>query len=278
MIDLHMHSTASDGTDSPAALIAACKEQGITHAVLTDHDTIAGVSEFLTEAEKAGITAVTGIEFSAAYDGELHILVYGADIQNREYCDMIEQMQNSRKNRIHAMTQKLMDGGYAISHEAVARFAAGGVPGRPHIAQALVEAGYAEDITQAFGRYLNAGCPGFVERFKLTQEQILAMAKKAGGIAVLAHPKLIFHPDIEGLVAQLSDLGLQGLEAFYPEHSNEECAYFCKLAQQYGLFVTQGSDHHGGMRSTTWLGKEQRGQDHPLLQAGVRTIFEKSRG
>ena len=274
-IDLHIHSTASDGTDSPETLAIQCAEKGVDYAALTDHDTLAGSSAFLKTAKRLGIQAVNGIEFSAQYTGELHILVYRVNLEDASFRGVVKEVMRHRSTRVVAMTQKLIDQGYDISHEQVQKYAAGGAPGRPHIARALVEKGYAKTIDQAFCKYLNVGCPGFVKRKNLTPTQILQAANTAGGVAVLAHPKLTYAPNFDKLFCELKYLGLAGVEAFYPEHSDEECKYFCELAQKYGLFVTQGSDFHGRMRSSTDLGKEKRGNENPLLKQGLHVIFEK---
>lgn len=160
-IDLHMHSTASDGTDKPEEIVRQCAEQGLEYAVLTDHDTIAGVAAFATEAQKQGIKTVSGIEFSANSEKEMHILIYGADLQNAEFCALMTELAKRRSSRIAEMTQKLIDLGFGITHEQVWRF--GGkrlCPGRPHIALALVEAGEAASVDEAFRKYLKVGLPG----------------------------------------------------------------------------------------------------------------------
>lgn len=277
-IDLHMHSTASDGTDKPEEIARQCAEQGLEYAVLTDHDTIAGVAAFATEAQKQGIKTVSGIEFSADSEKEMHILVYGADLQNAEFCVLMTELAKRRSSRIAEMTQKLINLGFGITHEQVRRFAANGVPGRPHIALALVEVGEAASVDEAFRKYLKVGCPGYVPRRGVGWEQILSAGLAAGGLPVLAHPKFTYAADFDALISQMKAAGLAGIEAFYPEHDDAECAYFCALAEKYGLFVTQGSDYHGHIRPSTYLGKECRGEGHPLLLRGIHEIFEKKQG
>ena len=277
-IDLHMHSTASDGTDAPQKVAQRCAQNELEYAVLTDHDTIAGSAVFQAEAQKLGIRTTTGVEFSANSEGELHILVYGADTQNAEFCALMAELAQKRNERVTKMTQRLMDCGCNISHDQVRRYAENGVPGRPHIALALVESGEAASVDEAFERYLKVGCLGYVPRRGVCEERILAVGRAAGGLPVLAHPKLTYAPDFDALIHRLKEEGLAGIEAFYPKHEDAECVCFCALAEKYGLFVTQGSDYHGVLHPSVYLGKEGRGQGHPLLLRGIREIFEKKRG
>ncbi|MGI6665207.1 MAG: PHP domain-containing protein [Christensenellaceae bacterium] len=270
-IDLHMHSTTSDGTVAAKDLPAACRAAGITHAVLTDHDTIGGVKSFLAAAKKKKVTAISGVEFSAEWEGELHLLAYGVDVENHDLKNTLLRLAKIRENRVFEMIKKLQHAGYQVTAEEVTHFAQGEVIGRPHIAQALVQKEYARDLNEAFRRFLVAGAVGFVPRESLQKEEIMKLAEKAGGQVVLAHPKLVFAEDYDALLQMLKALGLQGIEAYYPEHSDAECAYFHALAKKYKLFVTQGSDFHGGMRAGTFLGKERRGQAY--MEEAIERLF-----
>lgn len=273
-VDLHMHSAASDGTDAPEALAALCRAAGLTHAVLTDHDTMAGTADFLAAARVQGIRAVSGIEFSAEWEGELHILVYGADTADAALRQALCGLRQRREERMRRMVEQLRRAGVELSYDAVQRCADGASIGRPHLAQALCQAGYAASIAEAFAKYLTPGQAGYVPRQSLSVEEILAAAQAAGGLAVLAHPGLTQAEDYDALFARLKAGGLQGVEAFYPLHSDAACRAYYALAGKHGLFVTQGSDFHGTRREAR-LGMEQRGADTPLLREGLRRIFEK---
>lgn len=271
---MHMHSTASDGTDAPEALVALCLAAGLSHAVLTDHDTMAGTADFLAAARVQGIRAVSGIEFSAEWEGELHILVYGADVEDAALRQALCGLRQLREERMRRMVEQLRRAGVILSYDAVQRRADGASIGRPHLAQALCRAGYAASIAEAFAKYLIPGQAGYVPRQSLSVEEILAAAQTAGGLAVLAHPGLTQTEDYDALFARLKAGGLQGVEAFYPLHSDAACQAYYALAGKHGLFVTQGSDFHGTRREAR-LGMEQRGVDTPLLREGLRRIFEK---
>ena len=257
-IDLHMHSTASDGSYTPSELARACKELGLEYAALTDHDTIDGVAEFLDEARRVGLRAISGLEFNVDYEGEMHILAYGVDIHYAPLVEELEVLANQRRNRAANMVKKLISQGFAITMERVNEIAAGGVVGRPHIARALFESGYGEDLEDAFKTYLEPGGAGYLPRLKIASERAIRLTKEAGGKAVLAHPKLTEYGDFDELLQKLKVKGLEGIEAYYPAHSDRETAYFEKLADRYGLFVTCGSDFHGATRKSTALGREQR--------------------
>lgn len=273
-VDLHMHSAASDGTDTPKALAALCRAAGLTHAVLTDHDTMAGTADFLAAARVQGIRTVSGIEFSAEWEGELHILVYGADVEDAALGQVLCGLRQRREERMRRMVEQLRRAGVELSYNAVQRCADGASIGRPHLAQALCRAGYAASIAEAFAKYLTPGQAGYAPRQSLSAEEILAAAQAAGGLAVLAHPGLTQEEDYDALFARLKAGGLQGVETFYPLHSDAACRAFYALAEKHGLFVTQGSDFHGTRREAR-LGMEQRGADTPLLREGLRRIFEK---
>ena len=270
-IDLHMHSTASDGSYTPRELAQACRDLGMEYAALTDHDTIDGVGEFLDEAARIGLKAISGLEFNVAYDGEMHILAYGIDIGYKPLVDELEILAGQRRERASNMVRKLIAGGFDITMERVNEIAAGGVVGRPHIAKALFESGYGKDLEDAFKTYLEPGGAGYLPRLKIDSRRAIALTREAGGKAVLAHPKLTEYGDFDELLQKLKAQGLEGIEAYYPAHSLRETAYFEKLADRYGLFVTCGSDFHGATRKSTALGKENRANER--VRNDVRRLF-----
>ncbi len=272
-IDLHMHSTASDGSLTPAELAKECKRIGLAKAALTDHDTVDGVEEFLATAKAIGLDAVSGLEYNVEYDGEMHILAYGIDIYNAELREALSVLAEQRITRASRMVQKLQSQGYAITLERVEEIAGGGVLGRPHIARALMEQGYGKDIEDAFKTYLEPGKAGFLPRLKIPSGEAIRLARQAGGMTVLAHPKLTNYPDFDELLLRLKKEGLEGIEVYYPAHSDSEVEYFLALAKKYDLLITEGSDFHGKTRKSTRLGSEQRGGEE--LAGSVQRLFKK---
>lgn len=272
-IDLHMHSTASDGSYTPGELAEECKKLGIEYAALTDHDTLDGVREFLEASKKIGLRAISGVEFNVAYEGEMHILAYGIDLDYGPLVEELNIMADQRRNRARNMVNKLIQEGFSITMERVGEIAGDGVVGRPHIAQALFEAGYGQDLEDAFRTYLEPGRPGHLPRLKIPSKRAIALTKAAGGHAVLAHPKLTEYGDFDELIQKLKAQGLEGIEAYYPAHSLRETAYFEKLADRYGLFVTCGSDFHGATRKSTAIGKERRAGQR--VKRDVEALFSK---
>ena len=260
-LDFHMHSTASDGTLSPAALAEECFSLGITHAALTDHDTILGQREFLERAAELGLCVTSGVELNAEHPHELHILGYGFDIDNKELKDALDSLAQHRLTRASRIVEALTKHGYPIEEERVREIAGDGVIGRPHIAQALVEKGSVADIPQAFRELIGEGCPGRVPRFRISTADAIRIIRNAGGRAVLAHPGCMRGEDYEALIWRLKKQGLEGIEAFYPAHTDEQCRFFADLAEKNGLFVTVGSDFHGGVGHAEHPSAEQRGYE-----------------
>jgi len=270
-IDLHVHSNQSDGTLTPTELAKALNSVGIRKAALTDHDTVTGVEEFLSTAKKFGMDAVSGIEFSVQYDGELHILGYAFDYRDVKIGQYMKRLAAERVERAHAFVKKLRELSIDIRFEELEEFAKGAVIGRPHIACVLVKKGYASSIEEAFKRYLDTGGLAFCPRKRITSKEAIDLIRGTGGVAVLAHPKLIDHANYGELVPRLVAEGLHGIEAYYPEHTNRDVEYFCEIARKYNLIVTSGSDYHGARRTKIKLGQEQR--DSEFLKVSVDTIF-----
>lgn len=244
-IDLHMHSNASDGTDEPRKLIQKAAEQGFEAVALTDHDTVDGLDAAVEEAAQRGVRLLPGIELSAGGDMEVHVLGYG--IKKRALISQkIAQLRAERGTRANRMVEKLHELGVDIAMEQVLRFAKGAV-GRPHVARALVEAGVVQDMDEAFRRYIGREAPAYVSRVYLSVEEAVQWIRTSGGVAVLAHPRLI-RMDQQHLPAMLEKWkagGLMGVEAY---HSAQDATYAARmdaLARHMGLLVTGGSDYHG---------------------------------
>ena len=255
-IDLHTHSTCSDGLLSPAALLALAARRGLAAIALTDHDTVAGIPEAIAHGAITGVEVLTGIEISSTLDGvSLHILGYGIDHGHPDFLAFLERLQLARHDRNQGILERLAALGISITSEELVRIA-GDQIGRPHFARLLVQKGVAKNTQDAFSRYLKRGCPAFVEHSKPQADEAIGQIIKANGLAVLAHP-IYSDPSLEkipALVAQLKDYGLSGLEAIYPTHSQKTFRFLRTLATQHGLLLSGGSDYHGDKHSITPLG------------------------
>ncbi len=258
MIDLHMHSTCSDGTYSPSELVQRAKAAGLTRMALTDHDTVAGLAEARAETERQGIAFLGGLEISAELQpGTMHILGYGFDEASPELLDKLEVVQRARRERNPKIVDKLCGLGFELTMEEVASKAGGTVVGRPHFAQVMVEKGYAQNTQEVFDKYLAKGKPAYLDKERLSPEDSVAAIRAAGGVAVLAHPlqlKAKDEAELEAMVKRLVDAGLQGMECYYRNHSAQDTEHFLALAQKYGLVATGGSDFHGSNRPHISLG------------------------
>lgn len=243
-IDLHLHSTASDGTTAPSGVVelaAACRLRSIA---LTDHDSTAGIAEAREAGSRLGVELLAGIEVSTAVKrGELHMLGYLIDPETDILRARLQQFRESREQRAATMVARLQEGGISITLERVLAFAAGGAIGRPHLARALVEAGQATSVSDAFDRFLVPGRVGYVPHFRLTPPEAIELIHAAKGVAVLAHPYST--GAVETIVPELVAAGLDGLEVFYSLYNDEQQAFLAMLAGQHDLVPTGGSDFHG---------------------------------
>jgi predicted metal-dependent phosphoesterase TrpH len=248
--DLHLHTTASDGLLAPEEVVRRAAEAGLVCIAVTDHDTCAGVAHAREEGRKLGLPVVAGAEFSAEHAGELHILGYGMAMLSPAWEAFSTEQRGRRAERNTLMLDRIEALGLDIPEE----YRPWNVPGeygRMHMALGLVAAGFASDVQDAFDRYLGISAPAHVRRRKFTAGEIISAVKAAEGFAVLAHPgRMGLAPErMAGLVSELKEQGLFGVEAFYPSHSREEAAYYTELADGLGLVCTYGSDWHGHDRS-----------------------------
>ena len=250
-VDLHAHSTASDGTATPTGAVEAAHRAGVVALALTDHDTLAGVPEAQAAADRLGLRLVPGVELSVHQEGvEVHLLgLHIRDVAGLQ--TELEAIRDQRRLRAIAMVEKLAAAGAPIAIEAVLAEAAGGAIGRPHVARALVAAGHVKDQREAFDRFLAAGRPAYVDKARLEIADGIAMVHRAGGLAIIAHPGAEGRRErIEPLVP----MGLDGLEVRHPSHSAEDVKRLDALAQHFGLVVSGGSDWHGAMQGPRVLG------------------------
>lgn len=241
-MDLHAHTYASDGEHSPEELIEIARERGVTTLAVADHDTVAGVERALAAAALAGdIEVIPGVELSTDIPGhEIHMLGYFVDWRDPSFLDMLGKFRDGRVGRAEKICAKLDALGAPISFARVQEIAGDGNIGRPHIAQALLEAGHVSTINEAFDKYLANDKPAYVEHYSLPPEEAVALIRRAGGVPVLAHPR-----GVTAYVPELVKAGMLGLECYYAEYDERERAELVALAKQYGLVTTGGSDFHG---------------------------------
>lgn len=254
-IDLHTHSTASDGLFSPTELVQRASEVGLTLIGLVDHDTTNGVAEALAAGASLGVTVIPGVEINTDLpesQGEAHVLGYYLDVDQPAFQTTLAFLRDAREKRGERMVQHLRDQGINIEWSRVRELAKGTV-GRPHVALALIEAGYATDVSDAFARYLTRGKAGFVQRFKLSPEQAIGLIRSAQGVPVLAHPAGIAGL-AETILPALVEAGLLGLECYYGQYDDETVARLLALANAHDLIATGGSDYHGPNMHPTPLG------------------------
>ncbi|MFD9647773.1 PHP domain-containing protein [Streptomyces sp. NPDC059082] len=256
-IDLHTHSTASDGTDSPAELVRNAAEAGLDVVALTDHDTTRGHAEAIA-ALPAGLTLVTGAELSCRMDGiGLHMVAYLFDPEEPTLLAERELVRDDRVPRARGMVSRLQELGVPVTWEQVARIAGDGSVGRPHIAEALVELGVVRDVSGAFTpEWLADGGRAYVEKHELDALEAIRLVKAAGGVTVFAHPLAVKRGQVlsEASLARLADAGLDGVEVDHMDHDEATRARLRGLAKELGLLTTGSSDYHGS-RKTCRLGE-----------------------
>jgi predicted metal-dependent phosphoesterase TrpH len=248
-VDLHVHTTASDGVMSPSEIVRYAKTKGLQAIAITDHDTIQGLKEGLIEGEKVGLEVIPGIEISAEhFPGSMHLLGFFIDHHNPLLSEKLEYLQKARAERNPKIVEKLNRLGIKITYEEVVKASGGGQVGRPHFAQVLLDKKYVRGFQEAFDRFLKKGAPAYVDKLRFTAEEALHFINEAKGVAVLAHPKTLHmegYSELDKLVLRLIEKGLKGLEVYYPEHSPLEVAHYKTLAERYGLLITGGTDYHG---------------------------------
>ena len=244
-VDLHVHTTASDGKFTPAEIVRKAREVGLLYLGICDHDSIEGIAcAHEAAAKNPGFTVINGVEINTDIPaGELHILGYFYDRNNLELKQTLERLRNSRIERAQKMINKLRKMGLKIDFLRVEELAGNGAIGRPHIAQAMLEKGYINSFREAFMKYINRGGPAYVERDKITPIEAIQLIVRAGGLPVLAHPMTF--DNLETTVAELKVAGLVGIEVYYNNYSHEQISNLLQIADKFSLIPTGGSDYHG---------------------------------
>jgi 3',5'-nucleoside bisphosphate phosphatase len=264
-VDLHCHSTASDGTLPPADVVRLARDSGLSGLALTDHDTIGGVAAAAAEAKRIGLTFLPGIEISCEYPhpGTMHILGYGVDPHSDTLRNLTTELLAGRDNRNPKIVDRLNELGVSITmqeveEEARATAADSKKPiGRPHIAAVLLRKGYVSSIKQAFDKYLAQGGAAYFDKERLTMRQAMDLIRASGGMPVLAHPvqlRTTNDGELDTVVKNLVDLGLVGLETIHSDHDAAMVEKYTRLADRYGLLKTGGSDFHGTNKKDIRLG------------------------
>ena len=265
-IDLHIHSTASDGTLPPPEILSLALKRRLGAIAITDHDTIDGSKEALRLGIPAEIKFLTGVEISATpppsfhCPGSFHILGYAVRPDDPVLNQALDRLQEARKNRNPRIIKRLNALGINMSLDDVRREMGDGQLGRPHIARLMIKRGYARTIDEAFDNYLGKGKPAYVDKFRLSSSQAIALIRDAGGIPVLAHPFLLETESdavLENLVITLKEMGLLGIEVYYPGHSRDHIAEYTRLAKRHSLFMTGGTDFHGKLKPEIQIGSGQ---------------------
>jgi predicted metal-dependent phosphoesterase TrpH len=256
MVDLHTHSTASDGTLSPRELVYLAKKVGLKALALTDHDTLDGLSQAYQTAKEEGLPFLCGVEISVKFEGPGHFHLLGYFLEPpEELKEVLDKLKSARAERNKKMVEKLRELGIDITLEELQSIASGEI-GRPHFAYLLVKKGYVRSIEEAFERYLKKGAPAYHPKALLTEEEAISAIKKAKGIPVLAHPITLKLSDeaLKSYLIRLKELGLMGVEVYYSEHTKEYTKFLERLADELALIKTGGSDFHGQNKPDIKLG------------------------
>ncbi len=257
-VDLHTHSTASDGSESPARLVAAAIAMRLSHLALTDHDTLEGVAEARAAAEDHDLVLIPGTELSLDFEGGMHLVVLWLEPGPGPLQDRLADLQNGRATRNLEIVDNLTRLGMPIDLEEVLEESGGGSVGRPHIAAVMMRKGYVGSIVEAFDLWLGAGRPGYATRPRMTPEDALALALQSGGVPVLAHPHTLGinrAAEMASLLDRLRSAGLVGIEAFCSAYHRHEREGYADLARRFGLVASGGSDYHGSYKPALELGR-----------------------
>lgn len=246
-IDLHLHSTASDGVLTPKELVEKAVNLELRAIAITDHDSVEGIEIALEEGKLKGIEIIPAVELSSGLDcRDIHFLGYYIDHKNKEFRRLLAELRKYRTERASKMVELLQRNNIKIPFEEVLGAAGNGSVSRAHVAKVMVSRGYIDSIEGAFEKYIGRDGPCFVEKYYFSPQKVIEMIKNTGGIAVLAHPGL---SDVDKYIPQFIDYGIKGIEVLHGEHTKEQSDYYLKLAKKYNLIPTGGSDYHGLKRS-----------------------------
>jgi predicted metal-dependent phosphoesterase TrpH len=251
--DLHTHTYHSDGTRSPKEVLDVAHGHGLRIVAISDHDNLAAYFEIKSYADDLGVLLVPGIELSCEFEGvDVHILAYAFDPLDEAIEERLREFRAARQRRGYTMVERLRAHGIEIRGERVEQLAGGGALGRPHVARALVEAGYAATVSEAFDKYIGTGKPGYVEKERFRLDEAAALIHAAGGVTSIAHPTL--YPDHQKLVPRVLDEGIDAIEVLHPDVRDHDRYHYTNVARFRGKFTTGGSDDHGTVKTVQTLG------------------------
>ena len=266
-VDLHLHTNHSDGTLSPTELVDLCARSGLKVIAISDHDSTEGVAEAQEAAGRHGIEIIPAIELSTDVpDNEIHMLGYFVDLEDAGFQELLRSFRAGREDRGREMVERLCKLGLEVTWEEVERIADGAAVGRPHIAQAMIERGYVSEWQEAFERYIGRTGPAYVERTRLEPEEAVRVLLDNGALPVMAHPLYYEREDnqvLRGIVSELKDAGMVGLEVHYGEFSETEIRMLVKIADELGLVPCGGSDYHASSKP----GEIKPGEAGPPMSA-----------
>lgn len=250
-IDLHMHSTFSDGAFAPEFLVRWAHHLGLAAISLTDHDTMKGVRQAMDEGVRLGVEVIPGCEISVAYSkGTFHLLAYFVSPENTAFTARLDEIAENRHKRNRKIVAKLAEHGMPVTYEEIREEAGEAVTGRPHIARVLLKRGYVKSTQEAFDLWLGDGKPCYFEKETFGPHEAIEHVRRCGGVPVIAHPLWLNHPslaDLEAYLAELKAMGLLGVECIYSDHPPEFRQACVEIARRLGLVVTGGADFHGGV-------------------------------
>lgn len=251
--DLHTHTYHSDGTRSPREVIDVARASGLGIVSISDHDNLAAYFEIKPYADAQGVTLVPGVELSCGHEGvDIHVLAYAFDALDERLEERLRHFRDTRHRRGYLMVERLCALGFPIDARRVDELAAGGSLGRPHVARALVEAGHAASVQDAFDKFLRPGKAAYVEKERFQIEEAVALIRATGGVTSIAHPTL--YPDGERIVPALLDAGIDGVEVFHPQVDDAARERYSSIARFRGKMLTGGSDDHGSVKTKETLG------------------------
>jgi len=272
-LDLHVHTTFSDGDMTPQQVADLAKSVGLDGLAITDHDEIRGFSELMPVP---GMMLIPGIEIAAIEgDCEVHVLGLNINCRSKGIHSYVRSAVEKRRQRARTIADKLQAAGYNVTLEDIEQECRGNAPGRPHIALALIKQGYAQTLEDAFERFVAREAPFYVPLGRVSVERAAEIIVQAGGKPVLAHPGLLHGGVWDALAPRLKDAGFWGVEAFHPAHSDGQCRLFESEARRLELFVTSGSDFHGALGSRAPLGGERRGGAY--LRKSIKALLRDIR-
>lgn len=275
MIDLHLHTTASDGEYNPKDVIKLAKENGVDTVAIADHDTVAGLEEAIEEGKKIGVEVISAVELNANVEkGKMHILGYYMDYKDAEFVKAMEFLRKDREDRNNEFIDEFHKQNVNITLEQVKKYAIGSIIAKPHFARALYDNGYIKDIEEAYTNYFNVPPMKNIKRQSITPKQAIELIKNAGGIAVIAHPVTLKLDDneLDEKIKELKRYGLDGMECYNNIHTKEDIAKLKEIANKNNMLITAGSDFHGPITTPGVI--IGRGKDDNII-ADIPDMLEK---